>query len=135
MKRILIVDDEKFILTMLRRALETEGVEVVTASTLEDTERRIDETFFDLIITDIRLTGVLRQEGLEILDYARGKSPETQVIVMTGYRTPQIEQEAYARGAYHFFDKPIELGALNQRIEALGIKTKLSRAAAEDRTK
>jgi DNA-binding NtrC family response regulator len=121
MKKILIVDDEEHILTLLSRALRNHAVEVITTAKIEEAEYAIKNTFFEVVIADIRLTGVLGREGLELLSYVRDKSPGTRVIIMTGYGSPEIEKEAYERGAFLYFDKPIDLKVLKQKLEDVGV--------------
>jgi DNA-binding NtrC family response regulator len=121
MKKILIVDDEESILLVLSNALKADGVEVITTTKIEEAEYAIKNTFFDLVIADIRLTGVVGREGLELLQYIQEKSPGTKVIIMTAYGSPEIEKEAYERGAYFYFEKPIDLRILNNRLKESGI--------------
>ncbi len=126
MKKILIVDDETHLLQTLSRAFSTEGVEVITATKMEDAEYAIKNTFFHLMLADIKLTGVLGREGLALLEYVKDKSPGTQVIIMTGYGTEEIKQEAYDKGAYFYFEKPIDLKVLNVHLEKLGINCRFA---------
>ena len=122
MKKILIVDDEENILLLLRKVLKTNNnVEVITTSMIEEAEYALKNTFFDLVITDIRLNGVLGREGLELLEYIQEKSPGTKVIIMTAYGSKEIEKEAYEKGAYFYFEKPIDIKVLNDHLRRLGI--------------
>jgi len=121
MKKILIMDDEPQILFMLSRALRKYDAEILTAVKIEDAEYAIKSTPIDVVISDIRLTGVLGREGLELLPYIRETSPNTSVIIMTGYGSPDIEKEAYEKGANSYYEKPIDLEQLLARIESFGI--------------
>ena len=67
MKKILVVDDEQSILKSLSYALKTEGVEVFACSEIEQAEEALESTHFDLVITDIRMSGINGIEGLELL--------------------------------------------------------------------
>ncbi len=122
MKRILIVDDEQSILTMLGKFFRGGDNEVITASRIEEAEYAVKNTRFDLVLADLRLTGVLGMEGLELLPFVKDHSPETEVILMTGYGSPEIKKEAYEKGAYYYFDKPIDLRVLKDKISELGIE-------------
>ena len=121
MKKILIVDDEEHILVTLGRALKAKGVEVITTTKIEEAEYAIKNATLDLVIADIRLTGVLGREGLELLEYVQENSPDAQTIIMTGYGSPDIEREAYQKGAYYYFDKPIDLRVLKHKLGEMGI--------------
>ncbi len=121
MKKILIVDDEESILKVLSKALRRNRVEVITTSTIEQAEFAIRNAHFDVVLADIRLTGVLGRVGLELLSYVEKKSPGTKVIIMTGYGTPEVEEEAYEKGAFRYFDKPIDLTVLMDLFSEMGI--------------
>jgi DNA-binding NtrC family response regulator len=120
-KKILIVDDEVNLLRILSKALKGNDVEVITSNRIEEAEYAIKNTFFNVVLADIRLTGVLGREGIELLGYIGEKSPQTKVIIMTGYGSPEIEKEAYEKGAFYYFEKPIDLAVLNTRLHGLGI--------------
>lgn len=124
MKKMLIVDDEANVLAMLTRALKGWDTEVLTSMSIEDAEYAIKNTHFDIVLSDIRLTGMLDRTGLELIPYVKEKSPGTRIIIMTGYGTPEIEKEAYERGASYYFEKPIDLNILCERLKDLGLRRK-----------
>lgn len=124
LKKILVVDDEKSILMTLSHLLRHEGVEVVVCGEVEEAEAALNSSHFDLVIADIRMSGITGIEGLELLTYIKDRFA-TEVIIMTGYGTPEIEEEAYRRGAFHFFRKPIDTLELLKKIATLGIPVKL----------
>jgi DNA-binding NtrC family response regulator len=121
-KRILIVDDEPSILLSLSHLLSNDEVVVITCSRIEEAEEALDRYKFDLAIADIRLSGVYGIEGLELLSYIKGISPETKVIIMTAYGSDGVKESAYTRGAYHYYEKPIDMGDLVGKVEDLGIR-------------
>ena len=121
LKKILIVDDEKTILLSLAYALKTEGVEVITCNKSEWAEKALSNYHFDLVITDIRLSGTHGREGLQILEHTRKKNPKTPVIVMTAYGSEEVQREARRLGAYRYFDKPVDINILLSCVESLKI--------------
>ena len=123
-KRILIVDDEPTILLTLSYALQSKDVEVVTDSRLEPAEEALKRHPFDLVIADIRMSGMLGVEGLELLSYIRRNWPQTKVIIMTAHGTDDVQQDAYDRGATHYYQKPVDIRVLMRKIEELGIPLK-----------
>jgi DNA-binding NtrC family response regulator len=123
-KRILIVDDEPTILLTLSYTLRSKEVEVITASRLEPAEEALNRYTFDLVIVDIRMSGVLGIEGLELLSYIKRKWPKTEVIIMTAYGSDEVKQDAYDRGAFHYYSKPVDIEDLMQRVRAMGIPVK-----------
>jgi len=120
-KRILIVDDEPTILLSLSYCLKSEGVEVITSSRMEAAEEALSSFFFDLVIADIRMSGMYGVEGLELLSYIKDKSPATAVIIMTAYGSDEIREEAVRRGAYWYYDKPVDIDHLLAKVVDLGI--------------
>lgn len=123
-KRVLIVDDEPTILLTLSYSLRSGDVEVVTASRLDSAEEALKRYRFDLVIVDIRMSGILGVEGLELLSYIKRQWPPTEVIVMTAYGSEDIRKEAYDRGASYYYNKPIDIEELFERIRGMGIPVK-----------
>ncbi|HWI40894.1 MAG TPA: response regulator [Verrucomicrobiae bacterium] len=126
-KKIMIVDDEQSILLSLSYALRTEGVEVITCNEIEQAEEALESTRFDLVIADIRMSGVDGVEGLELLTYIKDRYA-TEVMIMTGYGTEEIEKEAYRRGALHYFKKPVEIPELLRLVGDTGIPVKIQKS-------
>ena len=124
LKRILIVDDEPTILLTLSYALRTKNVQVITASRLEPAEEALKRYNFDLVIADIRMSGMLGVEGLELLTYIKRYWPGTRVIIMTAHGSEEIQQDAYQRGAVYYYQKPVDIRELMRKIEELGIPLK-----------
>jgi DNA-binding NtrC family response regulator len=106
--RVLLVDDEEDILLAYTKLLRHAHYEVDTAQTMEEAEALLRANAYDIVITDLRLTGVLGEEGLEILAYVREKNPNTAVILVTGYGSPELMAKAYTLGAAHYFEKPLD---------------------------
>ena len=123
LKKILIVDDEQSILLSLSYALKAGGVEVLACSEIEQAEEALESTNFDLVITDIRMSGVNGIEGLELLSYIKARY-RTEVIIMTGYGSDDIETEAYRRGAFYYFEKPVDIPELLKKVAEIDIPVK-----------
>jgi DNA-binding NtrC family response regulator len=121
MKKILLVDDEPTILLTLSHLLSTRDTVVITCSSMEEAEEALSKYAFDLVIADIRLSGMYGIEGLELLSFIRKISPSTEVIIMTAYGSDEMRDDAYRRGAFHYYEKPIDLAHLVSRVRALGI--------------
>ena len=133
-KRILVVDDEKTILLSLAYALKAEGVEVITCNRAEWAEKALQNYYFDIVITDIRLSKTSENEGLEILELTRKRHPNSKVIVMTAYGSDEVREEVNRLGADEYFDKPIDLDLLLQSIERLGVPMKKRKSPTASKT-
>ena len=98
MKRILIVDDELSIQESLKPLLESAEITVIGASSLDEAKALLDQSHFDLVLTDLRLTGTDGKEGLELITKVKQNMPETPVVLMTAFGSTEIEKEASPRG-------------------------------------
>ena len=117
--RILLVDDEEPILLSFTKLLTRASYEVDTAERIEDAEALLKKRTYRVVVTDLRLTGVLGEEGLEILRYVREKNPQTAVILVTGHGNPEIMNRAYQLGAACYFEKPVEPRQLIDAVSEL----------------
>ena len=122
MKKILIVDDEPTILMTLSHLLSNKDSVVITSNRMEEAEEALARYTFNLVIADIRLSGMYGIEGLELLSYIKKISPATEVIIMTAYGSDDIRDDAYARGAFHYYEKPIDIAHLISKVQTLGIQ-------------
>jgi len=112
--RILIVEDRDSLRRMLERALSQEGYEVATAADGQGGIRQVEESPFDLVLTDLKLPDV---SGLEVLAASRRAQPRAPVVVLTGFGTVGSAVEAMKLGAYDFLEKPLEIDDLARLIE------------------
>ena len=117
-KKILVVDDEVGIRQSLKKILEKEGFEVVTASNGEEAFKVIRGDDIDLLISDIRMAGM---DGLELLKVCKSVSPYTEVIMITGYASVDTAVDSMKQGAYDYITKPFKkadiLKAVQKAIE------------------
>lgn len=102
--RVLVVDDEKAIVAGLLCLLETEQIEGAGAFDRQSAETLMKETFFPVIVADLRLH--TESEGLKLLDSVRRISPRSRVLTLTGLSTPELDEEVLRRGAVMVIRKP-----------------------------
>ena len=105
-ERILIVDDEDLIVLAMRRYFERLGYSVDSAYELEEAQALLSAYRYDLVIADLRLTGIGGVEGLQIVTDVHRRCADTRVILLSAFGTPEIERESYNRGADAFLHKP-----------------------------
>lgn len=105
MDHILVVDDEKGILTSLRRILEYEGYEVSTALNGEEALEAIKTGSPVLILLDIKMPGM---DGIEVLGEAMRFNRDLVVIMISGHGTVSTAVEATKLGAFDFLEKPLD---------------------------
>ena len=104
--RILIVDDEDLIVLAMRRYFEGLGYLVDSAQELEEAQALLANRNYDLVIADLRLTGIGGVEGLQIVADVHQRCAGTRVMLLSAFGTPEIERESYNRGADAFLHKP-----------------------------
>jgi two-component system, NtrC family, response regulator PilR len=124
MKSILVVDDEKSLRDFLTIMLENEGYEVQTASSGEKAVKLVQESAFDLVITDFRMKGA---NGIEVLEAVKVYNPAIPVLLMTAYASAETAVEAMKKGAYDYISKPFKIEDLQ-----LIIKNAIEKKALSD---
>ena len=116
---LLVVDDEESICFSLSDFFSQKGFTVDTAHEVEEAERLIEKTAYEVIIQDLRLGNAPRHNGLEVIRYVHQRNPETRVVVLTAYGTPEVENEALRSGADAFLRKPKALSQVAQVVQGL----------------
>ena len=133
MSRILVVDDERNVLTSFQHLLGKKGHEVLTAKSGEQALSLLGSNSPDLILMDIRMAGL---SGLETFRQAKAIVPKVPVIMMTAYGTTDTAIEAMKLGAFEYTLKPFDipkLTALIERALAMGqlMRTPVTYGAAD----
>lgn len=120
--RILIVDDEPHIRTVMRFALESSGYEVAEASSGEEALERVAEgPKWDVILLDERMPGI---DGLETLRRLRDTDAEVTIIMVTAFASIELAVEAMKLGATDFLRKPMTPEILRAAVEAALLKSR-----------
>ena len=114
--KILIVEDEKAILSFLKRGFEEEGYVVDTADIGQDGEYKIALNHYDIIILDWMLP---EKSGIEILKCIRKIEVKTPVILLTAKDEVKDKVEALKIGADDYVAKPFSFEELEARVESL----------------
>ncbi len=125
---VLVVDDHVEMAKVVAEHLEGVGWRCQVADGGAAAVAALRATMPDLIITDLRMTGV---DGLDVLDAARAIDPEVPVIVMTAFGALDTAIEAMRRGAWHYLTKPLRLDELRLHAERALTTRRLGR---ENRT-
>jgi two-component system response regulator GlrR len=112
--RILVVDDDRNLLELMKMRLESLGYEVTTS--LTDTEARdaMKESSFELSIVDLQLGGY---DGITLMEEFHAINPEMPVIILTAHGSIESAVEAMRKGAYTYITKPFEAQELGLQIE------------------
>ncbi len=113
METILVVDDEKNYLLVLKELLGGEGYEVVIAQSASEALRIFQETELDLVITDMKMPGM---NGMELLEALKEKDLHLPVIMMTAFGTVEKAVESMKKGAYDYILKPFDNELLKKTV-------------------
>ena len=114
-KRILVVDDDPELHTLLQVALQQEGYEVSGAKDAFAGLEMLAAERFDLVLLDIMMPGM---DGLEMLARLRESNRSTHVIMMTAVSTPEAAVSALREQACDFLAKPFDLNELLSAVNA-----------------
>jgi DNA-binding NtrC family response regulator len=105
LKRVLVVDDEPMIVSLLSKILREKGWDVTGAQSGTEGIDQLDRARFDVILTDLIMPG---DTGIDLLRAAKEIHPDVEVILMTGYATADTAIEAMRTGAFHYIMKPLK---------------------------
>lgn len=119
-KKVLIVDDEFNSRTLLAQLFQEEGYSSETAENGSVALKILENTTFDILITDIRMPVI---DGIELFHRAKDLYPHMPVILFTAYGTIESAVTALKEGAFHYLEKPVNFDLLIHTVEqALDIK-------------
>jgi two-component system response regulator HydG len=126
--RVLVIDDDGALAEAAAESLERSGYACTVAVSGTEGLRTLESEEFDVVLTDL----VLRDSsGLDIVRRVKAASPETEIIVMTGYPSYETALEALNEGAYDYLNKPIDLNILRAKLRKAVEKQKLVRSNVE----
>jgi len=115
-ERILLVEDEMLIGTMVRINLEMEGYEVDWIRDGQEASEVVASGSHDLLILDIRLPG---RSGLDLVADARAAGVASPILVLTALAGVETKVRGLERGADDYLTKPFDVAELLARVKAL----------------
>ena len=132
-EKVLLVDDEEDFLDAVAERMRARGIEVSTTTSARDALEMIEEKSFDAIVMDLMMPEL---EGTEALKAIKNRNGELQVIMLTGYVTPEQVDQAKKFGAMDIMEKPPNLDVLIERIKKAHEKKEsiLAEKQAEEKT-
>lgn len=113
-KRVLVVEDEELMRSILRKLLEEAGYEVVSADSGESALRLFAESDISVTLTDIKMAGI---DGIDLLDRIKSRDDAAMVVIMTAYSSVETAVAALRKGAYDYITKPFVNDGLLQIVK------------------
>jgi len=98
---VCILDDEPIVGDRLKPELEDDGYQVEVFTDSASALQRVEETCFDVFITDLKMEGV---DGIGFLERVKEKCPGSEVIVITGFATMETARESLIKGERSYCD-------------------------------
>lgn len=110
---VLIVDNDHAHAETVAESLERVGCHCHVATSGQQGARLIEETPFDVVVTDLVMNDI---DGLGILSHSKADQPDAEVILMTGHGTVPSAVEAMRSGAFNYLLKPLDVGQLRATV-------------------
>jgi DNA-binding NtrC family response regulator len=101
--KILVVDDDAIVIKSCKRILEAEGFEVLTVPSADEALEIIRKYDFGLLLVDVKMP---KHDGMFLMREIKKDLPDTPIIVMSGYPTPETIADVLKLGATQFIPKP-----------------------------
>jgi DNA-binding NtrC family response regulator len=112
---ILLIDDEPIALSNMSHVLEREGYAVTACENGESGLAAMQNTQFDIVLTDLRMPGI---DGMDVLRHIRETTPDVPVIMITGHATLDSAVDAMKAGAFHYIAKPFRLDEAREVVRS-----------------
>lgn len=118
---VLVLDDEEIVCARLKPALEKDGYRVETFTDSRKAMQRLEEKFFDIVVTDLRMADL---DGMELFRRVKDRWPATKVIIISGFATVDVTREAFQAGVRDVIAKPFKIGQLKELIKRVAAEVK-----------
>ncbi len=103
--RILLVEDDQALVTLMTLELKRRGFSVEPAKSGAEGLKKLESSPYDLVVTDLKLGDL---DGLEILAASKKLQPDAEVLMLTGHGSITVAVAAMKAGAFDFLAKPVE---------------------------
>jgi two-component system response regulator GlrR len=123
-EKILVVDDDRNILQVIRMRLESGGYYVASVTGPKLALKLTEKEPFDLALIDLKLNG---QDGIQLMESIHQINPHIPVIILTAHGTIKSAVNAMKKGAYSYLTKPFDGHELLQQIDNCLEKSRLSK--------
>lgn len=119
---MLIVDDDVTFLDKMNKFLALENHSITTSTSVEDALKKIDDKYYDLILTDLKMP---ESSGLDLIKIVKERHLHSIIMVITGYGTIDTAVNAMKLGAYDYILKPFNPDELQKKLSQLELELEL----------
>ncbi len=113
-EKMLVIDDEEIVLESCRKVFTEEGFEVVTTTNPADGLKLIEGATFDVVLCDWKMPGF---DGMDVVEEISTRSPDSAIVMISGYPTVGRATEAMKRGAMDYVSKPFTPGEISEAVK------------------
>jgi DNA-binding NtrC family response regulator len=117
--RVLVLDDEPIVCKRLQPALEKLGFAVDTFTQSVEAMHQVQQTAYDIVITDLKMKEI---DGMRFLEEVKKQRPQTEVIVITGFATMETAKQSFQKGVFDFIAKPFKLSEIQDVVTRAAAK-------------
>ena len=117
--RVLVLDDEPIVCKRLQPALEKLGFEVDTFTQSVEAMHQVQQSAYDIVITDLKMKEI---DGMRFLEEVKKRRPQTEVIVITGFATMETARQSFQKGVFDFIAKPFKLSEIQDAVTRAAAK-------------
>ena len=117
--RVLVLDDEPIVCKRLQPALEKLGFEVDTFTQSVEAMHQVQQSAYDIVITDLKMKEI---DGMRFLEEVKKQRPQTEVIVITGFATMETAKQSFQKGVFDFIAKPFKLSEIQDVVTRAAAK-------------
>jgi formate transporter len=113
-QRMLIIDDEEIVLESCRRIFSSEGFDVVITTSPHEGLKLAADSSFDVILVDWKMPGF---DGMDVIEELDRRTPDSAVVMISGYPTVGRAAEAMKRGAMDYVPKPFTPEEITETVQ------------------
>jgi formate/nitrite transporter len=113
-QRMLIIDDEEIVLESCRRIFSSEGFDVVITASPQEGLKLASDSSFEVILVDWKMPGF---DGMDVIEELDRRSPDSAVVMISGYPTVGRAAEAMKRGAMDYVAKPFTPEEITETVK------------------
>lgn len=128
-KRILVIDNEPSILIAFKKIMQLPNTLVDTAETILEAMDMLNQKQYHLVLADLRLTGIDKAEGLNILWFVRQRDISVITALMTAYGDDAIKKKSEKYKVTYYMEKPVQPSFLRELVTSIHTGQMLQQSA------